>query len=99
MVAVVGVFVVFLFVCFLFFLHAVSRIGADQVLGVDFAGYDADVGVPARTLVAVRTLAQAVGVDLLHLGAFLDAEQAARLFALAAQPLRRTTTTVMTVID
>ena len=68
-------------------LHAVGGVGADEVLGVDFSRNDADVRVSARALVAVRTLTQRVCVDVLDLGAFLDAEQTARLFTLTAQPL------------
>lgn len=70
-------------------LHAVGGVGADEVLGVDFSGNDADVGVPAGTLVAVRALTQSVGVHFLHFGALLDAEQPARLLPLAPQPLQR----------
>ena len=69
-------------------LHAVGGVSADEVLGVDFSGDDADVGVPAGTLVTVRALTQSVGVHFLHFGALLDAEQPARLLPLTPQPLQ-----------
>ena len=73
---------------FIYNLDAISRVGADQVLGVDFSRDDADVRVPPGALVSVRALAQRIGVDLLHVCSLLGRKQPARLFPPAPQPLR-----------
>lgn len=64
--------------------ETISRIGSYQVLGVDFTGDDANIGVPPWAFVSVRTLAQRVRIHFFHVGSFLGREQPARLFPLAS---------------
>lgn len=55
-------------------LDAIGGIDADEVLSVHFSRHDSDIRVSPGAFVSMRALAQRVGVDLFHLGAFFSCE-------------------------
>ena len=68
-------------------LNTISRVGAYEVLGVNFTRNDANVRVPPGAFVSMRALAQRICIDLLDVGSLLSCEKSAWLLALAAQSL------------